>query len=78
MRLYDYLAAPLAIGVVQMVQKFGCTGMFREIIREVSHSEPEEIDARNISTFLETIGSTAPDLLLPVLDKITCYHENEV
>ena len=78
MRLYDYLAAPLANGVVQMVQKFGCTGMIREIMREVSHSEPEETDARNISTFLETIGSTAPDLILPVLDKITCYLENEV
>ena len=68
----------MAIGVVQMVQKFGCTGMIREIMRDVSHSGPGEIDARNISTFLGTIGSTAPDLILPVLDKITCYLENKV
>ena len=61
-----------------MVQKFGCTGVIREIMREVSHSEPEETDARNISTFLENIGSTAPDLILPVLDEITCHLENEV
>ena len=77
-RMYDYLAAPLATGVVQMVQKFGCTGMIKEIMREVSQSEPEEADARNISTFLETIASTAPHLILPILDNITCYLDHEV
>lgn len=75
--LYDYLAAPLAVGVVQMAQNFRCTGMMKEIMRELSQNEPQETEARNISLFLETIASTAPDLILPILDNITCYLDHE-
>lgn len=77
-KLYEVLAAPLAAGVVIMVTAAGCPGFIKEMVREIGQSEPEEADARNISTFLEALAAARPDLILPVLDEITEHLSSEV
>lgn len=77
-KLYDMLAIPIAAGVVHMVTECGCNGLIKEVINEIGQSEVSETDNRNISTFLENIAISQPDLIIPILDEITDYLSNEV
>ncbi|XP_076656625.1 condensin complex subunit 1-like [Halictus rubicundus] len=74
-KFYD--AAHVAIGVVQMVTECGCNGLIREIMKEIDQSEPSEADGRNLSVFLETIATTRPDIVLPILDELMDYLASE-
>ncbi|XP_043285102.1 condensin complex subunit 1 isoform X2 [Venturia canescens] len=76
-KLYDGLCASLAAGVVHMVSSTGCVGFIKEMVCEIGQSEPGEADARNISTFLETIASSRADLILPILDDIAEHLTSE-
>ncbi|CAL7943553.1 unnamed protein product [Xylocopa violacea] len=76
-KLHDALAAHIAIGVIRMVNECGCSGLIREIMKEIDQSEPSEADSRNISAFLETIASTEPNLIITILDDIMDYLASE-
>lgn len=73
----ESLAAPVGAGIVVMATECGCTGLIKEIVREIVKSEPDEKDARNFSIFLESITSTQANLILPVLDIIMEFLEND-
>lgn len=74
----ESLAAPVGAGIVVMATECGCSGLIREIVREIIKNEPGEADARNFSSFLESITAIQADLVLPVLDEIADFLENEV
>ncbi|XP_076281904.1 condensin complex subunit 1-like isoform X2 [Lasioglossum baleicum] len=76
-KLYDVLAAHLAIGVLHMVTECGCNGLIKEIMKEIDQSEPSEADSRNLSVFLETIATTKPDIIIPILDELMNYLASE-
>ncbi|KAJ8687031.1 hypothetical protein QAD02_022825 [Eretmocerus hayati] len=76
-RFHEALAAPIGAGVALMVTECGCTGLIKEIAKEIAHSEPGEADARNFSAFLESITATQADIVLPILDSITDFLDNE-
>ncbi|XP_076282236.1 CAP-D2 condensin subunit isoform X2 [Lasioglossum baleicum] len=76
-KLYDVLAAHLAIGVIHMVTECGCNGLVKEIMKEIDQSEPSEGDSRNLSVFLETIATTKPDIIIPILDELMNYLASE-
>ncbi|KAG7205865.1 hypothetical protein KM043_007797 [Ampulex compressa] len=76
-KLYDVLAAPIANGIVHIVMNCGCNGMIREVVKEIGQSELGEADSRNISTFFETIATSQPNLILPILDDIMDYLASE-
>lgn len=77
-KFHEALAAPIGAGVVLMVNECGCTGLIKEIAKEIGISEPGEVDARNFSVFLESIATTQADIILPILDNIMEYLDNEV
>ncbi|KAL7299993.1 hypothetical protein TKK_0007307 [Trichogramma kaykai] len=76
-KFHEALAAPIGAGVVLMVNECGCTGLIKEIAREIGESEPGEADARNFSSFLESIAVTKAEIVLPILDSIMDYLDNE-
>lgn len=76
-KLYDALAVPIAVGVVYMVTECGCNGLIKEVMNEIGQSEVNEVDSRNTSTFLESIATSQPNLILPILDEFTDYLSNE-
>ena len=77
-KFHEELAAPIGAGVVLMVNDCGCTGLIKEIAREIGESEPGEADARNFCNFLEAIAVTQADIMLPILDSIMDYLDNDV
>lgn len=77
-KFHEALGAPIGAGVVLMVTECGCTGLIKEIAREIGESEPGEVDARNFCNFLESIANTQADIILPILDSITDYLDNDV
>lgn len=77
-KLHEALGAPIGAGVVLMVTECGCTGLVREIAREIEESEPGEADARNFCNFLESIANTKAEIILPILDNIMEYLGNDV
>lgn len=77
-KFHEALAAPIGAGVVLMVNECGCSGLIKEIAKEIGLSEPGEADARNFSAFLESIASTQASIILPILDNILDYLDNEV
>jgi condensin complex subunit 1 len=77
-KFYEALAAPIGAGVVLMITECGCTGLIKEIAREIGENEPGEADARNFSNFLESIAMTQADIVLPILDNIMDYLDNDV
>ena len=74
----ETLAGPVGAGVALMASECGCTGLVKEIVKEIVKSEPGEAEARNFSNFLEAIATAQADLILPVLDIITDFLENDV
>lgn len=76
-KLHDLLASHIGIGVVHMVDNCGCNGLIREIMKEIDQSEPSESDSRNISSFLESIATTKPNLIIPILDDMMDYLASE-
>lgn len=74
----ESLAAPLGAGVALMATDCGCTGLVNQIVREIVKSEPGDNDARNYSNFLEAIANANPEIVLPVLDAITDFLDNDV
>ena len=77
-KFHEALAAPIGAGVVLMVNECGCTGLIKEIAKEIGESEPTEADARNFISFLESITTTQPDIVLPILENIMDYLDNDV
>lgn len=78
MKLHDTLASHMAVGVIYMINNHGCNGLIREIMKEIDQSELSELDNRNISTFLETIAVSGPNLIIPILDDVMDYLTSEV
>ncbi|XP_076661535.1 CAP-D2 condensin subunit isoform X2 [Halictus rubicundus] len=76
-KFHDVLATHIAIGVVHMVTECRCNGLIKEIMKEIDQSEPSEADGRNLSVFLETIATTRPDIVLPILDELMDYLASE-
>lgn len=76
-KLCDSLAAPIAAGIVHMTTECGCKGLIKEVMNEIGQSEIGEIENRNVSTFLENIAISQPDLIIPVLDEVIDYLTNE-
>ncbi|RLU17541.1 hypothetical protein DMN91_009776 [Ooceraea biroi] len=76
-KLYDSLAAPIAVGVVHMATESGCNGLIKEVMNEIGQSEIGEGDSRNVSTFLENIAISQPNLIIPILDDIMDYLSND-
>ncbi|OXU31675.1 hypothetical protein TSAR_000716 [Trichomalopsis sarcophagae] len=76
-KLHEALAAPIGAGIVLMVTECGCTGLMKEIAREIGENEPGEADARNFCNFLESIATTQADVVLPILDNIMDYLGND-
>ncbi|CAK9809075.1 Condensin complex subunit 1 [Anthophora quadrimaculata] len=76
-KLHDVLASHIAIGVIHMMKSCGCNGLIREIMKEIDQSEPSESDSRNISIFLETIATSEPNLIIPILNDIMDYLTSE-
>ncbi|XP_017876679.1 condensin complex subunit 1 [Ceratina calcarata] len=73
----DVLPACIATGVIHMINNCGCTGLIKEIMKEIDQREPSEVDSRNLSIFLETIAASNPDLIIPYLDDIMDYLSSE-
>ncbi|XP_011263197.2 condensin complex subunit 1 [Camponotus floridanus] len=76
-KLCDSLAVPIATGIVHMAMECGCKGLIKEVMNEIGQSEIGEVENRNVSTFLENIAISQPDLIIPVLDEIMDYLSNE-
>ncbi|KAL0134605.1 hypothetical protein PUN28_001419 [Cardiocondyla obscurior] len=76
-KLCDMLAPSIAAGVVHLVTECGCNGLIKEVINEIGQSDINEVDCRNISIFIENIGTTQPDLIIPFLDELIDYLSNE-
>ncbi|KAI4480327.1 hypothetical protein M0804_010325 [Polistes exclamans] len=76
-KLCDALPTFMANGVVHMDVKCGCNGLVKQVIKEINQSEPAEVECRNISTFLEHITTSKPDIMLPVMDDILEYLASE-
>lgn len=69
---------PIGTGVVLMATECGCTGLIKEIAREIAQNDIGEADARNFGAFLEAIATAQPDIVLPIIDNIMDYLSNEV
>ncbi|XP_031830938.1 CAP-D2 condensin subunit isoform X2 [Nomia melanderi] len=76
-KFHDTLASHIASGVVHMITECGCSGLIREIMKEIDQSEPSESDSRNISIFLEAIAITEPNIVIPILDELMDYLASE-
>ncbi|XP_014212154.1 condensin complex subunit 1, partial [Copidosoma floridanum] len=76
-KFHEALGAPIGAGVVLMITECGCTGLMREIAREIGESEPGEADARNFCNFLESIANTQADVIVPIIDNIIDYLAND-
>ncbi|XP_076685668.1 CAP-D2 condensin subunit isoform X2 [Andrena cerasifolii] len=76
-KLQDVLASHIAIGIIHMITECGCNGLMREVMKEIDQSEPSEADSRNISIFLETIATTQPNIVIPILDDMMDYLTSE-
>ncbi|KAK0180325.1 hypothetical protein PV327_005980 [Microctonus hyperodae] len=76
-RMDDALAPILADGVVTMVKENNCPSFIAKIAHEIEENNLEEAEARNVSSFLEAIASTSVDLMLPILNNILEYLEND-
>ncbi|XP_029170808.1 condensin complex subunit 1 [Nylanderia fulva] len=76
-KLCDSLAVPIAAGIVHMTTECGCTGLIKSVMNEIGQSEIGEVESRNVSTFLENIAISQPDLIIPVLDEMMDYLSNE-
>ncbi|KAK0094256.1 hypothetical protein PV326_011424 [Microctonus aethiopoides] len=76
-RMDDALAPILADGVVIMVKENNCPSFIAKIAHEIEENSLEEAEARNVSSFLEAIASSSVDLMLPILNNILEYLEND-
>ncbi|KOC65469.1 Condensin complex subunit 1 [Habropoda laboriosa] len=76
-KLHDVLASHIATGVIHMIKNCGCNGLIREVMKEIDQCEPSETDSRNISIFLETIATSEPNFIIPILGDIMDYLASE-
>ncbi|XP_076630904.1 CAP-D2 condensin subunit [Colletes latitarsis] len=76
-KVSDMLASHIATGVIQMINECGCNGLIKEVMKEIDQSEPSETDGHYISIFLETIATTQPDLIMPILNDVRDYLDSE-
>lgn len=74
----DGMALYLAAGIVQLIEETQCTGIVKEILREVDRATPEEGGTRNIGTFLEAVATSKPELMLPAIGNLIDHLGNEV
>ena len=77
-KLHDVLASHIAIGIIHMITECGCNGLMKEVMKEIDQTKPTEVDSRNISIFLETIATTQPNIVIPILDDMMDYLSSEV
>lgn len=83
LKLYEHLVSPLAQGVVQLVQEFGCRTIVREIVREISDTDSSDLmqntsGARAYSQFLVEVAERLPVLIMPAINALTIHLEGEV
>ncbi|XP_058809169.1 condensin complex subunit 1 [Phymastichus coffea] len=76
-KFHEALAVPIGVGVVTMITECGCSGLIKEIAREIGESEPGEADARNFCNFLEAVATTQADIMLPILDNIMDFLDKD-
>lgn len=83
LKLYEHLVSPLAQGVVQLVQEFGCQTIVREIVREISDTDSSDLmqdtsGAKAYSQFLVEVAERLPELIMPAVNALTVHLEGEV
>ncbi|XP_031782071.1 condensin complex subunit 1-like isoform X1 [Nasonia vitripennis] len=76
-KFHEALAVPIGTGVVLMATECGCTGLIKEIAREIAQNDIGEADARNFGSFLEAVATAQPDIVLPIIDNIMDYLSSE-
>lgn len=76
-KMNEALGPYLAAGVVEMVTTNECPGFISELAREIEQTSLDETSARYVSSFLEAIATIKPNLILPILDNITDYLNND-
>jgi hypothetical protein len=83
LKLYEHLVSPLAQGVVQLVQEFGCRTIIRELVREISDTDSSDLmqdtsGARAYSQFLVEVAERVPELIVPAINALAVHLEGEV
>lgn len=83
LKLYEHLVSPLAQGVVQLVQEFGCRTIIRELVREISDTDSSDLmqdtsGARAYSQFLVEVAERVPELIVPAISSLAVHLEGEV
>lgn len=83
LKLYEHLVSPLAQGVVQLVQEFGCQTIVREVVREISETDSSDLmqntsGTRAYSQFLVEVAERLPELIMPAINALTIHLEGEV
>ncbi|XP_021926834.1 condensin complex subunit 1 isoform X2 [Zootermopsis nevadensis] len=82
LKLYEHLVSPLAQGVVQLVQEFGCRTIIRELVREISDTDSSDLmqdtsGARAYSQFLVEVAERVPELIVPAISSLAVHLEGE-
>lgn len=83
LKLYEHLVSPLAQGVVQLVEEFGCRTIVREIVREISSTDTSDLmqdtsGTRAYSQFLVEVAERVPELIVPAINALAVHLEGEV
>jgi hypothetical protein len=83
LKLYEHLVSPLAQGVVQLVEEFGCQSIVREVVREISDTDSSDLmqdtsGAKAYSQFLVEVAERVPELIVPAINALTVHLEGEV
>jgi hypothetical protein len=83
LKLYEHLVSPLAQGVVQLVEEFGCRSIIRELVREISDTDSSDLmqdtsGARAYSQFLVEVAEKVPELIVPAINALTVHLDGEV
>jgi hypothetical protein len=83
LKVYEHLVSPLAQGVVQLVEEFGCKTIVREIVREISDTDSSDLmqdtsGAKAYSQFLVEVAERVPELIMPAVNALTLHLEGEV
>jgi condensin complex subunit 1 len=83
LKLYEHLVSPLAQGVVQLVEEFGCRTIVREIVREIGSTDSSDLmqdtsGTRAYSQFLVEVAERVPELIVPAINALTIHLEGEV
>jgi len=83
LKLYEHLVSPLAQGVVQLVQEFGCRTIVRELVREIADTDSSDLvqdtsGTKAYSQFLVEVAERVPELIVPAISILTVHLEGEV